>query len=186
MTCTEDRGGAIIDMDTTMRDLGDVRRSATELMSETTPTIKQSIDYLLGIDTTERWSDSITWTPSPEDWGNICVHTIGKMDPPSLQAIAALVMGALTSEVDELRHSCATQLRDLNPSLGAAVLYLQTLDSNSCVSENALETLCDQAPGNDWSLAELACARMLEHESDTIRKLAVLCRQKVANRTAEP
>ena len=29
MTCTEDRGGAIIDMDTTMRDLGDVRRYRT-------------------------------------------------------------------------------------------------------------------------------------------------------------
>ena len=26
MTCTEDRDGAIIDVDTTMRDLGDVRR----------------------------------------------------------------------------------------------------------------------------------------------------------------
>ena len=29
MTCTEDRGGAIIDMDTTLRDLGDVHRSST-------------------------------------------------------------------------------------------------------------------------------------------------------------
>jgi hypothetical protein len=31
MTCTEDRDGAIIDMDTTMRDLGDVHRYRTEL-----------------------------------------------------------------------------------------------------------------------------------------------------------
>ena len=31
MTCTEDRDGAIIDMDTAIRDLGDVRRSPTEL-----------------------------------------------------------------------------------------------------------------------------------------------------------
>ena len=30
MTCTEERGGAIMDIDTTTRDLGDVRRYPTE------------------------------------------------------------------------------------------------------------------------------------------------------------
>ena len=155
-------------------------------MTPTPPTLDQSINYLLGIDTTEHWCDSIAWTPSPEDWGNICVDTIAKMVNPSLDAIAALMFGAMHSEIEELRHTCAVQLRESNALLGALVMYLQTFDSDDNIVEYALDALCDEAPGDDWTLANSATTRILEHNSAKLRQLALLCQQKMADRSAEP
>lgn len=149
-------------------------------MNQQYPTIQQAIDYLYRVDRSEHWRADISWAPSPEDWGLICLSKLAEVENPDLEVIGALVFAALTDEQERIRTASAEQLAILDPRLATIIFYIHTFDSDDWVVDPALACLCNDSKG-DRTLAKLACERLEKHANQSLRKLASTYKQSIAD-----
>ena len=146
-------------------------RYAAKLMADEDQHNRQSIDYLLGLDPIERWPDDLGYPPSPEDYGNVCAWGLSHVESPTEEMLAALVHGALKHDDERVRFSCAEGVERIDPNLAKILYFIQTLDKDDHVRDNAFEALW-HVDRDNLELARKACDRLLNDPDKFVRETA--------------
>ncbi len=140
-------------------------------MTEENKNDRRSIDYLLGIDPVEHWPKNLGFPPSPEDYGNACAWGLSHNECPTEEMVAALVHGAMKHGDERVRFSCAKGIAKIDPKLAKLLFFVQTLDKDEYVRDNAFEALWD-VDREDLDLARKACDRLLNDPDNFVRDTA--------------
>ncbi len=139
--------------------------------------VRQSIDYLLGTDTTERWPVTDPPVPtSPEDYGVVSAMTLAKMAHPTTESMAALIHGALKFDDDYVKAACSEAIAEIDSELAKSIFLAQTMDSEPDVRDNAFERLW-QVDGPDFTLARAVRDRLLHDSDESVRATAEAYRE---------
>ncbi|WP_145457212.1 HEAT repeat domain-containing protein [Gimesia panareensis] len=134
--------------------------------------VRQAIEYLLGIDKTEHWPATDPPIPmSPEDYGVVSAMSLGKMNVPTAESMAALIYGAIHFDDPYVKIACSEAISDINLKLAKSIFYLQTMDTDSDVRERAFELLWNSDTA-DLGLARSVRDRLLHDPDEFVRSTA--------------
>lgn len=135
--------------------------------------IDNSIDYLMGVDPREWWPDDLSFPPSPEDYGIVCSLDLKEVAGTNVEALAALIHGALKHDDERVRCACANALEDVHPQAARAIYILQSFDGEGYVRDLAIESLWHLSQ-DDPTPARKVVDRLLTDSDEDVRDTARL------------